>query len=267
MDHTKPAQWFRMYAEFATDPKVQMLTEADQRRYMMLLCLRCSNGDVTLHDTEVAFQLRINADEWAATKANLVTRKLVTNDNKPTAWEKRQKASDTSAVRVAKHRALRKQASNADVTLQQRPVEKEIEIEKEKKDQKHTSDKSDLFESFWTLWPATDRRTNKAKCAANWKKNRLDAKATEILSHVAALKKTEKWLSGFEPAPMTYLNGRQWEDGLPTVARLVSSNHQPSKQANRDSYAAQAAIAQANLDMGGQQHDEHDITGECARVA
>ena len=29
--------WFRMYAEFATDPKVQMLSEADQRRYIMLL--------------------------------------------------------------------------------------------------------------------------------------------------------------------------------------------------------------------------------------
>jgi len=132
MDHTKPAQWFRMYAEFATDPKVQMLSEADQRRYMMLLCLRCGNGDVTLHDTEIAFQLRINADEWAATKAALVTRKLVTNDNKPTAWEKRQKASDSSAERVAKHRALRKQASNCDVTLQQRPVEKEKEKEIEK---------------------------------------------------------------------------------------------------------------------------------------
>ena len=132
MDHTKPAQWFRMYAEFATDPKVQMLSEADQRRYMMLLCLRCSNGDVTLHDTEVAFQLRINADEWAATKATLVTRKLVTNANLPTAWEKRQKASDSSAARVAKHRSLHKKPSNDDVTLQQRPVEKEGEKEKEK---------------------------------------------------------------------------------------------------------------------------------------
>ena len=40
-------QWFRLYAEFAHDPKVQMLSEVDQRRYIMLLCMRC-NGDVTL---------------------------------------------------------------------------------------------------------------------------------------------------------------------------------------------------------------------------
>lgn len=82
--------WFRMYSEFATDPKVQMLSEADQRRYMMLLCLRCSNGDVTLHETEVAFQLRISNDEWAATKAVLVQKNLIDEDNKPCAWDKRQ---------------------------------------------------------------------------------------------------------------------------------------------------------------------------------
>jgi len=64
--------WFRLYAEFATDPKVQMLSEADQRRYIMLLCLRCSNGAVTLQDTEVAFQLRISNEEWSITKASLM---------------------------------------------------------------------------------------------------------------------------------------------------------------------------------------------------
>ena len=36
--------WFRMYAEFATDPKVQMMPEAMQRRLVMLLCLQCGNG-------------------------------------------------------------------------------------------------------------------------------------------------------------------------------------------------------------------------------
>ena len=84
--------WFRMYSEFATDPKVQMLSEADQRRYMMLLCLRCSNGDVTLHETEVAFQLRISNDEWTATKAVLVAKGLIGEGNQPSAWERRQSA-------------------------------------------------------------------------------------------------------------------------------------------------------------------------------
>lgn len=114
--------WFRLYGEFATDPKVQMLSEADQRRYIMVLCLRCSNDDVTLQDEEVAFQLRISTDEWARTKAALQAKGLVTDDNKPTAWEKRQFRSDSSAARVAAHRKRKKESEIGDVTLQERPT-------------------------------------------------------------------------------------------------------------------------------------------------
>ncbi|MGV8691599.1 hypothetical protein ACV35Z_36820, partial [Pseudomonas aeruginosa] len=105
-------QWFRMYAEFATDPKVQMLSEVDQRRYIMLLCLRCGNGDVTFHDDEVAFQLRINSEEWAASKGRLLGKGLITEDNIPANWDKRQFSSDSSTARVAAHRARKKQACN-----------------------------------------------------------------------------------------------------------------------------------------------------------
>lgn len=70
--------WFRVYAEFATDAKVQMLTEAMQRRYLMLMCLRCSNALETLHDDEIAFQLRISDAELAETKAELALRGFIT---------------------------------------------------------------------------------------------------------------------------------------------------------------------------------------------
>jgi hypothetical protein len=101
--------WFRMYAEFATDPKVQMLSETDQRRYIMLLCMRCGNDDVTLQDSEVAFQLRISAEDWAKSKAIFVAKNLIGEDNKPTKWDKRQFRSDSSAERVAAHRAKKKE--------------------------------------------------------------------------------------------------------------------------------------------------------------
>jgi len=101
-------RWFRMYHEFATDPKVQMMSEADQRRFVMVLCLRCSNGDVTLHDTEVAFQLRITDEEYAGTKARFVAAGLIDDRNIPVAWDKRQFVSDSSAARVSKHRQKNK---------------------------------------------------------------------------------------------------------------------------------------------------------------
>lgn len=119
-----------MYAEFANDPKVQMLSEVDQRRFVMLLCLRCSNGDVTLHETEVAFVLRVTESEWMETKARLLDKGIITQDNKPASWEKRQFDSDSSAERVARHRANKKKAGNDDVTLQQ-PTSNALETETE----------------------------------------------------------------------------------------------------------------------------------------
>lgn len=78
--------WFRLYAEFATDPKVQMLSEIDQRRYVMLLCLRC--GEKILTDDQVAFQLRI--PDYQDTKKRLLEQGLIDEKNRPIAWEKRQ---------------------------------------------------------------------------------------------------------------------------------------------------------------------------------
>lgn len=126
MKTTKPASWFRLYAEFATDPKVQMLSEQDQRRYIMLLCFRCSNGDVTLHDEEVTFLLRVTADEWASTKARLLAKNLIGEDNKPTAWDKRQYASDSSTERVSAWRKKKKQGCNVAVTAPETETETEI---------------------------------------------------------------------------------------------------------------------------------------------
>jgi len=105
-----------MYSEFAVDAKMQMMSEAFQRRYIMLLCLRSSNGDVTLHDDEIAFQLRIDVTEWAETKGVFISKNLIDKDNNITAWNKRQYISDSSAERVKKHREKKKQECNVTVT-------------------------------------------------------------------------------------------------------------------------------------------------------
>ena len=101
--------WFRMYSEFAVDPKVQMLSEADQRRLTMILCLRC-NGNVTLHDDEIAFQLRISNDEWQTSKEIFVSKGFIDSSNKVLNWDKRQFVTDSSAARVSKHRAAKREA-------------------------------------------------------------------------------------------------------------------------------------------------------------
>ena len=118
--------WFRLYSEFATDPKVQMMSESYQRRFIMLLCIRC-NSDVTLQDEEVAFQLRISNEEWAETKAVFVAKELIDSDNSPLAWDRRQFVSDSSAARVAKHREKKKNACNVTVTPPDTDSDTELE--------------------------------------------------------------------------------------------------------------------------------------------
>jgi hypothetical protein len=108
-------QWFRMYAEFLNDPKVQMMSEVMQRRLVMLFCARC-NGSETFHDEEITFLLRVSMDEWLATKAEFVTRKFIDKDNKILNWNKRQFVSDSSTARVSRHRAKKKQKCNVSVT-------------------------------------------------------------------------------------------------------------------------------------------------------
>lgn len=85
--------------------------------------------------------------------------------------------------------------------------------------EKHTSARADFagirFQEFWESWPRTDRKTAKAECLKKWKLRGLDSVADQILLHVTAMKATKKWQDGYEPAPLTYINQKHWEDGLP----------------------------------------------------
>lgn len=105
-------EWFRMYSEFCNDPKVQSMSEAMQRRLVMLLCLRCSNTLVTLHDDEIAFALRIDETELAQTKELFMRKGFIDSTWEIQNWDKRQFVSDSSAARVAKHRASKKEHQN-----------------------------------------------------------------------------------------------------------------------------------------------------------
>ena len=107
--------WFRLYAEFAHDHKVQTLSEKDQRRLIMLFCLRC-NGYVTLQDKYVTFQLRVTDIEWQESKALFIDLGFIDSDNNILNWDKRQFVSDSSAERVAKHRDKVKRECNVTVT-------------------------------------------------------------------------------------------------------------------------------------------------------
>lgn len=134
--------WFRMYSEFASDPKVQSMSEAMQRRLMMLLCLRCSNTLVTLQDDEIAFALRISAEDLAETKTLFMRKSFIDDAWEILQWDKRQFVSDSSAPRVARHRAKVKAEAekmcNVTVTPQNRTDTDTEQTQKQNKSEKKT---------------------------------------------------------------------------------------------------------------------------------
>ena len=70
------------------------------------------------------------------------------------------------------------------------------------------------FNEFWSSWPTSKRKVAKSTCETKWLKLRLDNVADQILAHVNSIKGSEQWTTGYEPAPLTYINQRRWEDGL-----------------------------------------------------
>jgi uncharacterized protein YdaU (DUF1376 family) len=72
------------------------------------------------------------------------------------------------------------------------------------------------FADFWATWPSSKRKVAKAACAKKWSRHHLDAKADQILAHLAACKTSAQWRAGFDPAPFTYLSQERWLDGIPT---------------------------------------------------
>jgi len=78
---------------------------------------------------------------------------------------------------------------------------------------------SSKFDEFWQCWPASKRKVAKSECQKKWAKAGLDSVADAIVSHVNSIKSTEQWTTGFEPAPLTYINQRRWEDDAGTSAK------------------------------------------------
>ena len=82
------------------------------------------------------------------------------------------------------------------------------EVDKEK----NISSQATRFDEFWSAWPSSKRKVAKSACEAKWKRQALDPLADKIIACVTRLRASEQWVSGFEPAPLTFINQKRWED-------------------------------------------------------
>jgi hypothetical protein len=218
-----------------------MMSEAMQRRYTMIMCLRCSNDLVTLHETEIAFHLRISDAELVETKALFISKGFIDDKWNLLNWDKRQFKSDSSAPRVAKHRANKKAASNADVTLPQRQsnaLDTDTDTDKEPS----SPDKpDDGFAEFWKAYP---RKVGKGAAQRAWNKIKSKADTLQaILKAIAWQRTADQWTKNggqFIPHPSTWLNEQRWLDEAPAQ---VAAPIQIDRAAYEAKKKAEMAIA------------------------
>jgi hypothetical protein len=213
--------WFRMYSEFATDPKVQMLSESDQRRLTMIFCLRC-NGHVTLQDEEVTFLLRISNDDWQVTKALFIAKGFIDDNNEVLNWDKRQYISDSSAERVARHRAKQKEdvtTSNVTVTPPDtEQIQNRTDTEHKKQSVQKVSRKNALDDGFHEFWNVYPKKIGKADAQKKWinKKPNID----QVMIALSWQMASDQWNKNdgeFIPNPSTYINQERWNDEKPKL--------------------------------------------------
>jgi hypothetical protein len=83
---------------------------------------------------------------------------------------------------------------------------------------------SGAFLRFWGVWPKGERKRSQGKCWELWQRKDYDQVADAVLSHVEVLKASEGWRKGYVPAPLVYLNQRQWEGAemAPAQERTVA---------------------------------------------
>jgi hypothetical protein len=127
--------WFRMYGEFVSDPKVQLLAFEDQRHFVALLCLKC-NGTLdseapsqVFRDRMIAKALGLSPDAALEAKRRLIEVGVVQDDWQPVKWSERQFESDSSTDRVRKFRG--KRSGNVSVTPQNRADTEQTQIRSE----------------------------------------------------------------------------------------------------------------------------------------
>ena len=167
----KPLQWFRLHAEFATDPVVQSLAFEDQRHFVMLLCFKASGlldrqfGQPQRRTDVIRKALGLDGKAWDEAVNRLAECGLIEGDLHPSNWDKRQYVSDSSAERTREYRKRMKRHGDVTVTPPETETETETKTEKRKDKVKSItspSAPSDVSPQVWGDWQSL----RKAKRAA-----------------------------------------------------------------------------------------------------
>ena len=252
--------WFRVYSEFATDPKVQSMSEAMQRRLMMLMCLRCSDVLATLQDDELQFALHISESELDETKALFVRKGFADSEWNLLNWDKRQFNSDSSTERSRKSREAKKATSEIVETLRNvaaTPPDTDTDTDTEERETREVSrSRSDRSKTLTTY--IADCKAQGVKPIPDDHSIRtfmVDSGISDEMAQIAWVRFREEHLTGARKAkryvdwPATFANSvkdrwyRLWTVPAEGDAQWTSEGHQARRaiEATHQQHVQEAA--------------------------
>lgn len=211
------------------------LTAEEHGAYMLLLFSYWQTGK-PLRIDRLATVARIPNDRWPSVAETLSEFFHVTE----THWVQFRVEADLEAVNSkvvtasnagkasARAKALKKQQElndrSTDVAdpLQRNVNHTDTDKDKDKNTKSSSPAADDLFPKFWKLYP---NKKGKAAAEKAWKKLKVtDDLFTLIAEGLAKQGASQAWLkdSGqFIPHPATWLNGKRWEDEIPSAPTNV----------------------------------------------
>lgn len=144
-------EWFRLYNEFANDPKLLSFSKSERYDVVCLLCLASSSqerGTLLLDDEDLAGYLSVSLDDFLKLTSRLIKKAIL--ERTPDGWLRfvhwaaRQPHSDSAAGRMRAYRERQKsnavqnssddcstQLRNGDVTVTNRTEKKREEKNRE----------------------------------------------------------------------------------------------------------------------------------------
>lgn len=211
--------WFRLYAEFATDPIVQSLAFEDQRHFVVIMCLKCNgvlDRNLTPENRERIINRSLGLDNIASleTKRRLSDVGLIDQNWQPIAWDKRQFISDHSTERSRKSRN-NKESENDIATTDRTEAATSLSVSVS------VSDSESMFNIFYESHPKKKARKVALK---SWLKIDPALYQTIIEDVKNRTINDDDWVRGYAPHPSTYLNQERWNDEITTKGAVNGNN-------------------------------------------
>jgi len=160
----------------------------------------------------------------------------------PHNWNGRQYKSDVSTDRVKRYRERKRNVSgNDDETANETPPEQnrtDTDNHLSDSDESNVPSGSPIrglismaearnakFEEWWEAYANKTGRKKSEQAWRNLKWAKLGIEPADLIADTQRRHELDpQWLKGFQPNPLTYLNGERWDDDLPAAKLTLSKD-------------------------------------------